>query len=102
MIHFKNYIKRGLFDQDEIQAIIATQVLYHLTTTEIDYLIGKIRTPIIKAVIFGTRPNKDYTNNAYDLKDVPSVLRHLVKPYFRNYEVHYRDKGNWPIIVATK
>jgi len=102
LVHLKNYIKSGLFDQAEIQAIVATQVLYHLTTTEVDLMIEKLKSGTIKAVVFGTRPGKDYTNNAYDLKDVPSVLRHLIKPYFKHYEVFYEGKCDWPIIVARK
>jgi len=101
LVHFKNYVKSGLFDQAEIGVILATQVLYHLTTTEVDLMIEKLKSGVIKAVIFGTRPEKDYTNNAYDLKDVPSVLRHLIKPYFKDYKVYHED-CDWPIIVATK
>jgi len=101
-IEFKNYIKSGMFDTDEIRAILATQVLYHLTTTEIDLMKEKLGSGNIKAVIFGTRPEKDYTNNAYDLRSVDALLRHMVKPFFPYYNVYYQEEHDWPIIVATK
>lgn len=101
-IQFRNYIKSGMFDQDEIKAILATQVLYHLTTTEIDLMKEKLGSSDIKAVIFGTRPNKDYTNNAYDLREVGDVVRHLIKPFFQHHNVYYQEEHDWPIIVATK
>jgi len=99
-IYLFDYIKDGYFDKHNINSVMALQVLYHLNTKEVNRLKEKLDAKV-KLAILGTRPNKDYTNNKYDLRKVDHVLEHLVKPYFEKWDVYYK-RTTWPIIVASK
>jgi len=99
-LFLSEYIKEGYFEKHNIDSVMAFQVLYHLSTKEINMLRKRFRNKVQLAIL-GTRPNKDYTNNKYDLRSVNSVLKTLVKPYFKKWDVYYEGTV-WPTIVAIK
>ena len=97
---FKSYAEKSYFARHDINAILATQVLYHMSTEEIDLLKKQLKNRI-KFAMIGSRPNKKASQNKYDLRTTESVLDTLVKPYFDNWKIYYEDKRH-PMIVAEK
>jgi len=94
------YIENGCFEEDNIEAIMAYQVLYLLSTKEVKYLLDRMSK--VKAVIFGARPSKKRSKSKYGLWSVKSIKKYLVDPYFDHCEVMYKDESRWPLVVAYK
>lgn len=96
----KKYIERREFEKDNINAIMAYQVLYLLSSKEVKYLIDRMTN--VKAVIFGSRPSKNRSKSRYGLWTDKSIRKHLVDPFFDQCEILYKHESRWPIVFAHK
>jgi hypothetical protein len=96
----KGYIENGYFEKDNIEAIMAYQVLYLLSDKEVKYLLDRMDN--VKVVIFGARPSKNRSKNKYGLWSVKTIVKHLVKPFFSKHKVLYKYKSRWPLVIGYK
>lgn len=82
-----------------INAILACQVLYHLSNEDIDELLNILDN--VKLFICSARKDKNKNNNRFDLFSVKGLTNFLIDNRF-NIEHTYHKESNWPLFVATK
>jgi len=96
----KKYVEDGDFKKDDINAIVAFQVLYLLSDKEVRYLLNRMKN--IYSVIFGSRPSKNRSKNKYGLWTLKSINQYLVNPFFKEKRTLYKHKSRWPLVLAYK
>ncbi len=95
---FLEYAKSEGLVHDKVKAVVAFQVLYHMTTEEIDLL--REHMPNVQCCILGSRPGKSHSNNKYRMTKVDDIQKFML-PFFNRIDVMF-SRSKWPLLVGKK
>jgi len=84
---------------NNINAILACQVLYHLSDEDIDELLNILDN--VELFVCSARKDKNKNNNRFDLFSVKGLTSFLTDNGF-NIDKLYHKESNWPLFIATK
>ena len=98
-MYFSDYIASGRASFDNINAVLACQVLYHMDNKDIELLIDLFKSCYL--VVIETNLKRPRTNNKYALITVEKIKDFLIDVGFNNIDVIFED-CRWPVLIAKR